>query len=327
MSMKNGSTLLAAVCLALTAVPAAAMDLERDAGRILTDPNYLPLAGQIWGSTQFAHLFAQGTIVNATGVQTGSFHADVNNWRQHLGYGIMDDLAIDIAIDYQPGSTRKITYTNRASIERDTNGVSDPTLGLTYRVLDQERWPVTLDVYGSYTPDVIKATAASLFEAGSISRGGSSETAGLAIAEETQDFTARGYATANFLSASQVDKPDVGVTVKQTSYTNFQAGIQTQTRLSRHFSLNLDFAYTIADNSKFTNTSNGNVFLSHPGNSEFAEAAFNCALLPEKLVGSVFYRYERTENSLTIRVNPANNSGTHGRSGNVIGGMLSYEFF
>lgn len=326
-NMKISGILLAAACMALATVPAVAMDLERDAGRILTDPNYLPLAGQIWGSTEFEHLFGQGNIVNGAGVKTGSFHSDINNWEQRLGYGILDDLAVEIKINYQPGSTRKITYTNGQSLTRNTNGVSDPTIGLTYRVLDQERWPVTLDIFASYTPDAFKSTAASMFQSGTIARGGASETAGLAIAEETQDITVRGFARANFMGASQTDKPDVGVTVKQTSYTNFDAGLQTQTRLSRHFSLNVDLVYTIADNSTLTNTSNGNRFLSHPGNSEYAEAAFNCALLPEKLVGTIFYRYTRSEKSLTIRQIPANNTGVNDRNANVIGGKLSYEFF
>ena len=126
----------ALLCIPLQA-HAQALDLTPDTSRILSDPNYLPLAGQIEGSTAYSHGWINGSGVNAAGDQISSFHINSNVIGQTLAYGITDDLSVNGSVQYVPRTFREVDGADGRVTSSDSSGFSDPTFGATWRALDQ----------------------------------------------------------------------------------------------------------------------------------------------------------------------------------------------
>ena len=79
------------------------------------------------------------------------------------------------------------------------SGWEDPSIGLTYRLVDQKDQPFILDFLGHYSPDAFSSRAAINGEDATVARGGDEADFGLAIARETRFFTIRGSVTAYLL--------------------------------------------------------------------------------------------------------------------------------
>jgi hypothetical protein len=317
-----------AACAALLCMPlqayAQVLDFTPDASRILSDPTYLPLAGQIYGDTAYTHTWTNGSSSNAAGAETSSFHVNTNTIDQALGYGITDDLTIGASIEYDPSSWRDTTNANGATATLFSSGLTDPSFGLTWRALDQSVYPASLDFFGSYSPNWINADNASAKQSGTVASGGQSGTLGAAIGEETRSFSIRGAFSANL--NGDLNKLDLssGDTVQTSSYTDYVLSLETQTRLTDLFGINANVTHTFASNENGVNTATGLYHLTQPGDSTSLQLGLNYQVIPNAFVVAATYAYNISDSSNTTYANSSLDTVAHNKDANVLGMRLDY---
>jgi hypothetical protein len=137
MSLRSLKYLAAAAVLVPFA--AHAMDYSLASDRILSDPLYLPLQGQIVGDSSYQWATTSEDVFNAAGVKTESERVSANPLNQSFQYGVTDDFALSAAIGYDPSATTHINPVGGTSTVRTDQVWSDPTFGAVYRVLDQNQ--------------------------------------------------------------------------------------------------------------------------------------------------------------------------------------------
>ena len=310
-------------CVPLAAF-AQALDLTPYPTRILSDPDFLPLAGQIYGTSSYTHGWISGNSVNDLGTQTSTFQTNTNTLNQMLAYGVTDDLAVNASILYVPQNYREIDKTSGAAAYFKSSGFSDPSFGLTWRALDQQVFPVDLDLIGSYTPDWISAHTSSASQDGTVARGGQAGTVGAALGYETRSFTIRGAFDANFLGDSDVANDTTGATIQTAAHTNYDLSLETQTRLSDLFSVNAGLAHTFDSSATATNLPVGTLRNVDPGDLTALQLALNYNFIPNAFVASATYAHDFYGNSRSFYANPAFNTETRDKNGDIVGVKLSY---
>lgn len=122
------------------------IDLTPYAGRYLSDPNFLPLAGQVYGTTSYTHGWTDGSSANAFGVATSDFHTNTNTLGQLLSFGITDDLSVNGSVEYVPVNNREIDYANGRSASVDSSGFSEPIFGATWRARGHDGAPARTEL-------------------------------------------------------------------------------------------------------------------------------------------------------------------------------------
>jgi hypothetical protein len=323
MSFKVAKWLIGATATLLP-LASGAQDLTPDASRILSDPNYLPVQGQIWGYTNYFHTWSNGSNLNSLGNQTSEFHIDTNELNQFLGYGITDDLMIDASMAYEPGASRNIRFANGSTSTLNSSGLSDPTFGVTYRLLDQLVSPVTFDLFGSYMPDWISSKIATTTSGGSLANGGQEGEIGAALAEETRFLTVRGDFAVDFLGRRDIDDVATGDTFERGGHTNYTLSLTTQTRLSGQFSVNAGVRHTFQSSSSYTDSLKNLTSTLHPGDNTVLDLALNYQFIPDTVVGSVIYRHGLTGDTSRTFPTPAADVLTSDQYSNLIGVQLDY---
>jgi hypothetical protein len=323
MTLSKTKFMIGAAAL-LFPLQASALDFTPDATRILTDPNYLPLTGQIYGFTGYSHTWTDQDTFNYLGAQTASVHINADAIDQYLAYGITDDFTLQADMRYEPDATRKVDLVGGTAQTYDSSGFSDPTFGATYRVLDQAANPVNLDLFATYTPDLIDAKVATADESGSLSSGGQAGSVGAAIGQEMRDFSIRGSMSAVFNgSRKAIDLADNSA-VRTDAVTNYVASLQTQTRLTDRFSVNAGFTYTFDNNQNVTNTANGITHVSAPGDIASLGLALNYHLVPNTAVIGLTYGYDSYSDGKNTFAVPTQDTQIKNKSDNVVGVRLSY---
>lgn len=314
----------AAILLLSLEAPAQALDLTPSADSILSDPNFLPAAGQFYGTTFYAHGWIDGTSANAAGLDVSNFHIDTNALEQVLAYGVTDNLSVNASIAYAPENYRQIDYAAGESATFDSSGFADPTFGATWRVLDQNVYPFDVDLLGSYTPDLIDAHTAAADQDGTVARGGQSGTLGGALGYETRSLGIRGAFTADFYGSSDTLDLSSGDLMQMQGHTDYELSLETQTRLTDLFSANAGIGRTFASNVNAVNLANGVPHFSEPGDSTTLHLALNYQFVPDVFVVSATYAHAFYDDQRTLYPDPAADTLTHDKSGDVVGLKLYY---
>jgi len=315
--------LAALICVPLQA-HAQALDLTPYPGRILSDPNFLPMGGQFYGTTAYTHGWTDGNSANYAGLDTSSFHVNTNTLDQLFAYGVTDNLSVGASIEYAPIDYREVDYASGGSTTLDSSGFSDPTFGATWRLLDQNAYPVDVDFLGSYTPDWIDAHTASAFQDGTVARGGQSGTVGGALGYDTRSFGIRGAFTADFYGDSSSYNLANGDTLQTQGHTNYDLSVATQTRLNELVSVNAGVDHTFATNTSAVNLSTGAPHYSEPGNETALQLALNYNFAPTFVI-SATYAHDFYDDGRTYYDNPVLDTETRDKSGNIVGVKLYYD--
>jgi hypothetical protein len=295
-----------------------------DSTRYLSDPNYMPFAGQIYGYSDYAHSWTSGDSLNAAGDQTSSFKVNTDTLTQFLSYGLTDNLQIDGAMHYDPDSDRRINFANGTETTLDSSGFSDPTLGVQWRVLNEGPYPFDLDLFGNYTPNAFDSRIASAIDDGTIARGGQWGTAGAAIGYVTPQFSVRGIFDANIYGNGNTYELATNDVLRTQGYTDYVLALNSQTRLNPLFSVNAGIEHTFAANQNAFNETTGIAHLAEPGDTTDLHAALNYNLVPNQTVLSLNYAHVFYGNNQDIYANPASDNSTHNRSGDTLGVQVTY---
>ncbi len=282
--------------LALVLLPfgANAFNFSLDASRVVSDPAYLPLAGQLFGSSEYSNGLTNLNTNNAAGTRTSSTNTISNAVSQVFDFGLTDDFTLRVADAYQ-WSTATSTLTDGAILTANSTGFIDPSFGAVWRVLDQKQHAFNWDLMGSYSPNFINAQSADPTQDGTVARGGDAASFGTALSLKTKSFTVYLDGAATYLNDRSILNPNNNITTDYNSSWQYVFSVLTQTRFRKEWSVNLGLTEIVVNdvNGSFVNNI-GNVISvnSQPGNVMDFNAALNLQLAPHRFVMSIIYNHD-----------------------------------
>jgi hypothetical protein len=317
---------LAAACAAIS-TPAFAQDMESDSTRIISDPLYLPLQGQIYGETGYTYGSTSQDAFDSTGTRTDRTDIHLNQLSQQILYGLTDDLALDFswAYDFSRDATRHIV--GAGDVSRSSSGWTDPQFGLTYRVMDQRQSPLTFDVRADYSPDAFPAKAATTDDEGTVARGGQMLDLGATLGHEGPVFTAAAKFDALWFDTRDVLNRNSGDLTRTDSEWNYRLGLATQTRLSDAISVNAGVGHTFTNTGTVFNETAGLEHFSSGGDVTDLNAALNYQVIPNAFVASLEYQhnfYQDTNNRYPT--SPTDNNSVRNKDEDLFGVTMRYVF-
>jgi len=319
----------AGIALFLLPLGAGAFNFTPDANRVVSDPSYLPLGGQVYGSTEYTFGNTGSTTDNAVEALKSSNTTLSNTVNQVLEAGLTDDFTLRVGDSYQwlssttgfPDGTQNLTR---------SDGFIDPTFTAIWRALDQKNHPLNWDLQVSYAPNFFNAQSADPSENGTVARGGDTGTFGTSISQKTADFTFYLQGTLTYLNNRSVFNPANNITTDFDSIWQYFLNVSTQTRFSPQWSLNLGCSETFNDqvNTSFVN-GGGNLIssVSHPGEVLVFTGALNFHAIPNRCVLSFIYNHYFFDGvSNTNETLPGNSTTTYAKEENAFSGELRYVF-
>ncbi len=310
----------AALSVVSFAVPAAAQEYAPPIPfRLLSDPAYLPVQNQWFGSTAFDAFESNGDVYNSTGTKTATRKGWQNEIAQMLSYGVTNDFTVRISDAYVPYDKTKSEFTGGGFTDHDRSGFRDPSVGVTWRVIDQaNRSPVNLDLLADYSANLIDARSTN------VAGGGQSGRVGAALSKVMPGFTIYGEAAADWYGgSSEFDPVDLNFT-RTESYWDYLVNLETQTRLGNLFSINAGVGYVFANNARVADITTGVDHTNAPGNGLRLNAALNYFVMPN-VVASLTYDYSRDNTTNEIYALPAADTSLHNHDNNQVGVKFAYD--
>jgi hypothetical protein len=298
---------------------------QPDPLRIVSDPMYLPLAGQLFGSTEYLYGDLTQDVYNAAGVRTAKQTVDSNAITQTFRYGITNSLSVYGDIGYDPSITTR-TAAAGGSTSESRSGWVDPSFGATYRVIDQaDAAPVSWDFTALYSPDAFSAKSQSLSGDGLVGRGGDAFDLSTKIGHVWDQFTLAGEFHANY--SGQRDIADVTGGTAHTVDSNwvYSVDLASQYRFTDRFSVNAGAAYQFAYDESGANHGAALAYGEHVGGTPSLNASLNYDFIPNQVVASLEYEHRFNGNQSTIYPTaPADNSALRNRDEDLVGVNLRY---
>jgi hypothetical protein len=196
---------LLATCL--TSLPAAAwtLNVTPDTTQYMSDPSFIPSAGQIYSETSYARTHGDYDFSSTDGFN-GSRSTHNNQFTQQIWVGVTDDLSVSGSATYQLSDVVK--------------QFENPTFSILYRVIAQTRYPVSVDVEANYSPPA----------ANSNQSGGPA----IYVSREMKSFTVQGEFGATYYHPSS----------DLSHYWGYFVGLRSQWRFMDHWALNSGVGYS-----------------------------------------------------------------------------------
>jgi hypothetical protein len=282
-------------------LPAHALDLTPDESRILTDPAFIPEAGQIVGATSLVYGSGIGNVGDLSGTRLYSLDTRTLQISQSVSYGITRKVSIwgDIS---RASPTTHYDFASGAHANR-----GDPEtylqLGITDRVLDQASLPFNLDV--------------TLAVPGRLT---------LALSRELTAFTIAGSAGVYRAGSDHEFDPVRDADVHVNRFWGYFFAVQTQTRLTSTLSINLAAKYISANVDDAHASIGGSSFLIDYPNQVKFDLALNYQLIANRLVAQLSGTYSVSSTRRDVYPDPAFNLVTKGRELRAGGFSLIYSF-
>jgi hypothetical protein len=325
--MRFTTKLLAAAAVVAISTPVFAQDMASDSTRIISDPLYLPLQGEFYGSTSYIYGSSSHDTFDASGAPIGKVNVSSNTLDQTFLYGITDDLAVHFNWGYDISRDASSHPVSGGDIKRDSSGWTDPEFGLIYRLMDQRDSPLTLDLRADYAPDAFPAKAATADNDGTVALGGQKANFGATIGHEGPMFTVAGTFDATWLGSRNVLNQVSGDQNREDSLWNYRLGLTSQTRLNDQFSINAGVGHTFTNNGVGFNNTTGIEHISTGGDYTDLNAALNYQFIPNTLVGSLSYQHNFYQNSRVLYpALPADNSYVRNKDADLVGVTMRYSF-
>jgi hypothetical protein len=302
---------------------AQAQEMVPSPERILSDPTFLPLKGQLYGESGYDYGSVTGTSDSAAG--TAFQRGWSNTWRQTLAYGVTDRISLNVDMDYATDHSRDTAADGTVS-GAGRGGFDNPRFGAAWRLVDQTDHPFTLDLKGWYAPDLFPAKTPVGTSDGTVASGDAQADIGLALGHETRAFTIQASVSGRWLGGA--DERDVasGDTRHTTAAWIPTLGLATQTRITPRLSVNVGGDFNFAASPTVSNEQTGLFYQARRGDTGDLAVAVNYHLIPNKVVGSLGYKhgfFGRGDN--VFPADPARDAEID-RSSNTFGGTLRYVF-
>jgi hypothetical protein len=263
---------------------ASGQDVAPSPPRILSDPTFLPAARQFVGLTEYSNGKSSGNVQDYLGTQQYSYDSRAQSGYQLLAYGITNRLSVGVSGLYVTGDT---DYRHASGTVKSTSGNdSGYGVGATYRLLEQSNSPVSLDFSA-----VLRT-------------GGSPLGANFAVGYQGKKFTFKGLVGANQFNGGNYTAQPEEVPAWLDASRRYFVAVQTQTRLTDSFSVNLSISYSMAEGSVAA-IRNGTSYTAKFPDAVGASLALNYHFIANKLVGKVGYDFTTVGNTHDQFANPA----------------------
>jgi hypothetical protein len=293
--------------------------------RIISDPLYLPLRGQVYGVTGYT--FDRPTGQNfRNGSETSTFTADDHSFDQTFAYGLTNNVTIRMAFGYGVNERDSTAMSTGDVTVGNSRGFSDPTFSATYRLLDQPSAPLIFDITGSYSPDVIASTASGGVGEGSIGRGGQNAGLGVAFGRVMDAFTIAGTVGATYVGAQSTTQLASATSTSSDAHWSYAVGLATQTRVTSRVSLDAGVTVGSAASYVVTNIDTLNSHTYAPPVTRTLNLAFNYQLSPNHVVAAVTYAYSNNTDATNTFDKATSDTAVKDRMGNSVGFRVLYAF-
>jgi hypothetical protein len=322
--MRSTKSLAAAAAMIAVSAPAFAQDMASDSTRIVSDPLYLPLQGEIYGATGYQYGSLSRDTYNAAGVKTDSANIGSNTLDQTFLYGITDDLAVRFNWGYDISRDASRHVVGGGDDKRDSSGWTDPDFGLTYRVMDQRNNPLTLDLRADYSPDAFPAKSATGTDEGTVAQGGQMADFGATLGHEGPMFTIAAKFDAIWLDTRNILNQSSGDMTRYDSMWNYRFGLDSQTRITDQISLNAGVGHTFTNNGAVFNQTSGLEHITTGGDVTDVNAALNYQFIPNTVVGSLEYQHNFYQNSRNLFALASNDTSTRNKDEDLVGVTVRY---
>jgi hypothetical protein len=297
--------------------------------RIISDPLYLPLQGQVYGSTAFTMNTGLSKSYNATGAESTRSFNYADSFSQNLAYGATDDLDFHVTESFVVSGTDVDHQLRGTTSQANANGFTDPTFGATYRAVDQRHSaPLDWDLTLNYAPDMMDASSAGGGHDGSENAGRQAVTMETLVGREMKGFTIAGLAGVTYNGKKTYTTLANNDTNTNSSYWNYFTALETQTRITDRFSINGDIRYNGYDDNNATNQTTGENWINKTPDDVDFTVALNYHFIPNRLVGQLSYDniLYTTSGASTDHTTPTSNSTTSELGHNILGARLFYTF-
>lgn len=319
--------LLATSVLAAPAF-AAPIDFTPDGTRYLDDIAFVPMEGQILGTTRYAYNYNRSVNINAqSGRQTAKSVSNLQSYNQTLAYGVTDNFAVRASQSYVPQQKFESANTNGTTTIRHADGFNNTVFGLTYRVIDQGKsQPLSFDLLADYAPDIFKSTRTNNATSnGSVALGGDYATGGFRVSQVTRFLTLSGVGGVNYTGDRKSTTDGTPTVVKLDNFWGFYVGGYAQIRPLDRLSLDAGVRYTY--NTRFDGVTlpAGTTFSRDPGDSTALNVGVNYAVTP-RLIAGVGYELYLLGDTNTDYINPASDTRQEVDMSQVYSARLRYLF-
>lgn len=294
--------------------------------RIVSDPLFLPLKGQVYGATSFTLDQPKGDNFKA-GVQTGSFKASDNLFTQTLAFGLLDDLTVRVTEGYGVNNRDSTSAATGDVTTGSSRGFNDPTLSATLRLIDQPRQPFIVDVAASYSPDLVTSkSGGNSGMDGTLGRGGQSAGVSLAVGRVMDGFTIAATAAGTYVGEQTNEVLSNGTSTLSGSRWNRSVGVSTQMRFSDRASFDAGASMTTTGDYDVVNVDKSNAHTYSPPDARTINLALNYHFQPNRVVGQITYSYNNYSVATNTFAKATSNTSVENRMGNVFGVRLLYVF-
>ncbi len=328
MKVRSIALLAAASVLAIANSASAQVDFTPEAQRIISDPMYLPLAGQIYGNTGYVYSSASRDVFDATGAPSATGNVTGNTFTQELLYGVTDDVALRFDWGYVASRDASRHGVPTGFTETSSSGWTDPVFGATWRAIDQRAGgPVSLDVRFDYSPDAFPAKAPNAEDEGTVARGGQALDLGMTLGHETRDFTIAALVDAQYLDHQKELNQNNGDILHTDSRWNYTLGLASQTRITDAFSINAGLGHTFNNNAFLINETTGVPHMQQPGDFTNINVSLNYHFVPNTVVGSIGYEHDFYGDSRNVFPTvPTSDNEIRNHDADIFGVNLRYTF-
>lgn len=305
---------------------AQAQSAPQTATRVVSDPLFLPLKGQVFGATAFTVDKPKGDNFKA-GVQTGSFTATDTLFSQTLAIGVTDRLSLRLVQGYGINKRDSTSAATGDVTTGNSRGFNDATFSATLRIVDEPQSPLIADVTASYSPDFIAAKAGGNSGSdGTIGRGGQTAGVSLAVGRVTDTFTIAATAGSTYVGEQTTEVLSNGTSTQALSHWNYSVGLTTQARFNNRASIDAGVAFATAQDYDVSNVDKSNTRTYSPPNTRTLNLALNYHFVPNRVVGVFTYAYNNYSEATNTFAKATQNTAVENRMGNVFGVRLLYLF-
>ena len=249
--MRRACRITACLLLATAATPASAAPWDLVNDRILGDPAFLPLAGEVEGS--FGYSYEAMTYDYDEGSPPESIDRSYDTFLPSLSYGITDRVSASVELPfgnertdgsftsygfvYGPGGGKPAFVDVRRRFSQRAIGAENPTFRLNWRAIEQGSGPSNLDLAAFYLPNIFQARSSD-GQTGTIASGGQSGGIEASVSREMQALTLRAYVELELVGLQHVNADPVSQSIYYGGHAFYAAGVQSQTRVAPWLAVN-----------------------------------------------------------------------------------------
>ena len=227
---------------------------------------------------------------------------------------------------YEFARASRALSTTGAITTSNSDGFTNPTIGTTYRLIDQTSSPAVIDLTLNIAPNSFKAQEAGGGHRGTVASGNQPVTFTTTIGREMKAFTIDGSFSTAYVGNTYYETLANNANYYDHQFFNYTFAINTQTRLTQRLSINLGTGYTIADKAYDTALSTGTKWTAIPANTLDFTAAINYHFIPNRLVGGLTYTYDDFSNGKSIYPAVTSDTETKNHYANIFGARVQYLF-